>query len=456
MALHRWMVLATSTARVPPSPIDGAADAAARAAAEAEATRQEMAQKRRELAELHNRLQRQTAIAKALDNHQRAAPAPAHARSPMASLRQKNKPFPAEMKAQAVKRVLEDGASWREVQDALGMSRSTLAKALHKEKAVRLGEAHEEPPRKRGRPTSFTADALVLLATEVERDPALRLKDLQRLLADRCKVDVNLSTISKTLNKMKLTYKNFLPLPIAWNEPPTIEARMRFVDMITALLIRDKEFIFVDEQGYNLHVRKSKGCALAGRKAVLKQMPKGQRVSVIAALAKSGIVRTRLVESLGNAKRGLNADDFRLFVHDMRPQLRGKVLVLDNARIHHAEQLEALWPELKERDGIDVLFLPPYSPFLNPIEYAFNKMRLAVATAQPDNKPALKDAISAAAASITPGDADAFIRKSKSYWEHCSHGLPFSGTLLDPLTTPPRVDEVFDAEAADDTDDEAD
>ena len=32
----------------------------------------------------------------------------------------------------------------------------------------------------------------------------------------------------------------------------------------------------------------------------------------------------------------------------------------------------------KQTYGIEHLFLPPYSPFLNPIEYAFNALKQAV------------------------------------------------------------------------------
>ena len=77
-----------------------------------------------------------------------------------------------------------------------------------------------------------------------------------------------------------------------------------------------------------------------------------------------------------------------------RSQLRGKVLVLNNAKIHHAERIEDMWPQL-QAEGVEVLFLPPYSPFLNAIEYAFNKMKTIVIAAHPDNPRTLKDAIDA-------------------------------------------------------------
>jgi hypothetical protein len=123
------------------------------------------------------------------------------------------------------------------------------------------------------------------------------------------------------------------------------------------------------------------------------------------------------------------------------------------AKIHHAESLEALWPELKQRDDIDVIFLPPYSPFLNPIEYAFNKMKLLVKETAPQTRNALRVTIIASAERITAADAAGFFRKSKSYWEQVQLGMPFLGTLLEPLVTPPPLGDVYNEDEV--TDEEA-
>jgi len=47
------------------------------------------------------------------------------------------------------------------------------------------------------------------------------------------------------------------------------------------------------------------------------------------------------------------------------------ILVLDNATIHHVQSVLELIKEI----GCLVLFLPPYSPDLNPIEETFSKIK---------------------------------------------------------------------------------
>jgi len=58
---------------------------------------------------------------------------------------------------------------------------------------------------------------------------------------------------------------------------------------------------------------------------------------------------------------------------EMRPYPeKNSVLVLDNARIHHNPE----WIEIVESMGCRVEFLSPYSPDFNPIELAFNQIKV--------------------------------------------------------------------------------
>jgi len=73
------------------------------------------------------------------------------------------------------------------------------------------------------------------------------------------------------------------------------------------------------------------------RPAVLSLIPKGQRVSQIAALNENGFVYVKMINSEGNKKRGVNANDFQSFIIELATKVpRGSVFILDNAKIHHA------------------------------------------------------------------------------------------------------------------------
>lgn len=58
---------------------------------------------------------------------------------------------------------------------------------------------------------------------------------------------------------------------------------------------------------------------------------------------------------------------------------KGTVLVLDNWTIHHGDEVR----ELVQRFECELLYLPTYSPDLNPIEHLFAKVKAFIKKAKP-------------------------------------------------------------------------
>ena len=100
---------------------------------------------------------------------------------------------------------------------------------------------------------------------------------------------------------------------------------------------------------------------------------RGQRVSAIAAITTEGVLDCYTVTG------SVDAGKFVEFVHKaLLPYLQPfnglnarSVVILDNASIHHADGIV----DLIESTGALAIFLPPYSPDLNPIEEAFSKLK---------------------------------------------------------------------------------
>lgn len=71
-----------------------------------------------------------------------------------------------------------------------------------------------------------------------------------------------------------------------------------------------------------------------------------------------------------------DSGSFKVFLqHMLAVRKRGKkmLMILDNARYHHAEELDSFLEKNKNR--IELFFLPPYSPELNPIERVWKLTR---------------------------------------------------------------------------------
>ena len=93
------------------------------------------------------------------------------------------------------------------------------------------------------------------------------------------------------------------------------------------------------------------------------------------------------------------------------------MLVLDNARIHHYSRVANLKNEL----GIELLYLPPYSPFLNPIENGFSKWKNSVLRGAARNESEFFELISSGFSCITSEDCDGWYRKMLGYVIRCSN-----------------------------------
>jgi transposase len=68
------------------------------------------------------------------------------------------------------------------------------------------------------------------------------------------------------------------------------------------------------------------------------------------------------------------------------------------------------------RRGARLLYLPPYSPDLSPIEPCWSKVKTALRKAKARTREALDSAITGALASITDADAQGWFR-------HCGYAL---------------------------------
>jgi transposase len=94
---------------------------------------------------------------------------------------------------------------------------------------------------------------------------------------------------------------------------------------------------------------------------------------------------------------------FRTYVRCvLRPILNpGDIVIMDNLSAHKSE----LTLELIEQAGARVLFLPPYSPDLNPIEKMWSKVKQYLRSAEARTELNLLRTIGSALASVTAQDA---------------------------------------------------
>lgn len=77
---------------------------------------------------------------------------------------------------------------------------------------------------------------------------------------------------------------------------------------------------------------------------------------------------------------------------------KGSVIIMDNWTVHHGEEVR----ELVLAYGCELLYLPTYSPDLNPIEHLFAKIKAFIKGVRPDTTDNLIQAFCEAVKLVTP------------------------------------------------------
>lgn len=168
--------------------------------------------------------------------------------------------------------------------------------------------------------------------------------------------------------------------------------------------------VFLDECGFALNLHRLYGWCIGGGRCE-EEVPfdKGQNRSVVGAFSLPGESNPTGLWALWQRLGAWTGALFTLFVEEAVLPLvpRGSVLVLDNARIHHAHALK----QAVEEAGCLLLFLPAYSPDFNPIELVWSWIKHLVRQQAPRTDEERKDAIRQAQALVPPQAAPHWFQK---------------------------------------------
>jgi transposase len=168
-----------------------------------------------------------------------------------------------------------------------------------------------------------------------------------------------------------------------------------------AQTIHPQRWVFLDESGASTSLTRTRARAAAGQRAI-GSVPGGhwQITSLLAAIGLEGV---RCCSSVAGAVDGVIF--LKWVKEDLAPTLRrGDVVVMDNLGSHKVKGVQ----EAIAAAGARLLYLPPYSPDLNPIEKCWAKVKQLLRSAAARTASALGCAIEAALAAITPQDLQGF------------------------------------------------
>ena len=159
--------------------------------------------------------------------------------------------------------------------------------------------------------------------------------------------------------------------------------------------------VFVDEMGANISLSPIYAWSRRGERA-FGSVPRnwGKNVTLLASMGAEGMGPCLAVE--GATTRGVfEAYLERVLAPSLRP---GQVVVMDNLSAHKGGRVRGI----VEGAGCELLYLPPYSPDLNPIEEAFSKLNALLRKAGSRTRESLVEAMGAALNAVAASDARGF------------------------------------------------
>jgi transposase len=171
--------------------------------------------------------------------------------------------------------------------------------------------------------------------------------------------------------------------------------------------IDPNNIIVIDESGADLSMANDYARAEGGQRAKApKPHISGTKYSIIGAITLSAIAAILYVEN------AVNGYIFHGFVKKLLlPHLKkGMYVVMDNVSFHK----QKIIIELIESTGAKVVFLPPYSPDLSPIEKMWSKIKEILKKLKPRTKHEFYNAICNALDVVNSSDLD-------GWYEECGY-----------------------------------
>ena len=282
----------------------------------------------------------------------------------------------------------ESQKSLTEISQILGMKRTTVIEIIKhytKTGCVLASRRGSTPASK------LTDEQNNIIKSWVDSDCTLSLNSIKNKVMDELSINISKSTIHRILDCFHYSLKKIHIIPERRNAIENIEVRKQYAIQFSALpaTYSEEQIIFIDEVGFNVSLRTSRGRSLIGSPALaIVPSIRSRNISICCGMNRNGIIYYK------TSTRAFNGEVFIEFIRELKIKLQeagviNAILIMDNVRFHRMTDVQN---SIIEQD-LNFLYLPPYSPFLNPIENMFSKWKEITKRSNPRNENELMSAI---------------------------------------------------------------
>lgn len=272
------------------------------------------------------------------------------------------------------------------------------------------------------RKKSLNEEQIQYLKSCIDEDASITLESLRSKLKEVFNLSVCTKTVDNYIDRFSYSFKRTSILPAKRNDEKALNARAIYAQAFLDILSKFDEanLFFVDEVGFNIALRSSKGRSLRGTRAIqIVSQLRARNISVCCAMNKNTIFKYHAQTT------SYNIVTFQSFVESLITDIESlgyghSVLIMDNVPFHKSLVIR----QMVEDRGHQLLFLPPYSPFCNPIENMFSKWKQNIRQARPSNEEELFKMIGNVNNLITSDDCNSYYRHMFGFISKCINKEP--------------------------------
>ena len=198
------------------------------------------------------------------------------------------------------------------------------------------------------------------LSSFINQNPFSTSYDIIQHLKKTVNITPSQSTVCRTLKRMKYVRKH--PTQTYTQNPEIDKLRYEFSQKIR--FVDPEHIISIDETNFYINLKPQKGYVRKGHTIRKEKFKGGRRLTVLLAVTSSGIKDWTLIEG------SCNAILFSNFVNNLKID-KEQFLLLDNVKFHHSK----IVLNTIKKSGLTDLYLPPYTPQWQPIEYVFSSVK---------------------------------------------------------------------------------
>jgi len=275
----------------------------------------------------------------------------------------------------------------------------TVPGYLNKNSTVNIG----------GNRKKHNVDVIEYIKNLIEQKPDTYLREIQAKVETDLNIKRSLTTIHRYLTRdLNFTHQKLVRFAYYRTLARVQELRNSFREKVK--LNHPWAYVFVDESHFDSKCfhRKSGYGPKGQRTPTFNHKLSSKTWSLLACISAFKVIYYEIIET---TDCGINAERFGQFLRNMLLFVPdAATMILDNCRIHKTSDIIGIMEAL----DTNYLFLGPYSPEMNPIEYFFSFIKLKVKDNYYDN---VIDTIERAIDQVTQRHLKGWINLSKKYWD---------------------------------------